>query len=262
MQAQIDSINSEIASLRQQIIQHSVYRSIQDLEDLQVFMQYHVYAVWDFMSLLKTLQNGLTCTTVPWLPVGDAETRSLINEIVAGEESDINDAGGKQSHFEMYLDAMTQIGCDMEPVQNFILALRQGVAVERALEGEGIPKAAREFVTNTFDVIEGGKLHEQAAVFTFGREDLIPNMFLSIINDLNTRFPESVGLFKYYLDRHIEVDGDHHSHLALRMTSVLCGDQEDKWVEARQGAIISLQNRLFLWDAILEEILANRANKI
>jgi hypothetical protein len=59
----IDKINKTIEPLRQQIINHKVYSEIKDIEDLKVFMEYHVYAVWDFMSLLKTLQNNLTCTS-------------------------------------------------------------------------------------------------------------------------------------------------------------------------------------------------------
>ena len=68
----IKSIQEKIEPLRQQIINHKVYSVINDLDDLKVFMQYHVYAVWDFMSLLKSLQSNLTCTSVPWFPVGSA----------------------------------------------------------------------------------------------------------------------------------------------------------------------------------------------
>jgi hypothetical protein len=99
MNEQIEKIRKSIAPLREEIINHPVYSSIKDIDDLRVFMEFHVYAVWDFMSLLKTLQNNLTCTTVPWFPKGSADTRHLINEIVVGEESDIDLNGIRKSHF-------------------------------------------------------------------------------------------------------------------------------------------------------------------
>ncbi|PWJ57437.1 Protein of unknown function (DUF3050) [Dyadobacter jejuensis] len=258
MKKAIDTIHAELLSLRQAIIDHPVYEDLRDLEDLQIFMEHHVFAVWDFMSLLKSLQNGLTCTQVPWLPVGDAETRSLINEIVAGEESDVNATGNKESHFEMYLAAMQQAGCNMKPIQGFIELLRKGLPVAEALKHASIPVASSDFMRFTFDVIAEGPMHTQAAVFTFGREDLIPGMFLSIINDLNMRFPDHVSTFKYYLERHIEVDGDQHSHLAIRMTSVLCGEDDAKWMEAQQAAVRALQKRLELWNAIHRAIIARK----
>ncbi len=117
--------------------------------------------------------------------------------------------------------------------------------------------AAQEFVDYffTFEIINSGEAHLQAAVFTFGREDLIPNMFLSIVNDLNNKFPGQVSEFKYYLDRHIEVDGGHHSHLALEMTAELCGTDEQKWDEIEASSIIALQKRIGLWDGIYDEII-------
>ena len=90
MTTQIEKIKRTIEPLRQEIINHKVYSAIKDIDDLKVFMQFHVYAVWDFMSLLKTLQGNLTCTSVPWFPKGMADTRYLINEIVVGEESDVD----------------------------------------------------------------------------------------------------------------------------------------------------------------------------
>src|SRR5882762_1910651 len=112
MNDQIKKLQHAIEPLRQQIINHKVYDLINNIDDLGIFMDHHIYAVWDFMSLLKALQQNLTCTGVPWFPVGSANTRYLLNEIVTGEESDIDGNGERKSHYEMYLEAMQQCGAD------------------------------------------------------------------------------------------------------------------------------------------------------
>lgn len=258
MHPKILKIQQSIEPLRQQIINHQVYSAISEVKDLQIFMEFHIYAVWDFMSLLKALQINLTCTTLPWFPVGDPVTRQLINEIVAGEESDVDANGNIKSHFEMYLDAMEQCGADIKPIGLFLSSLREGKNFEAAFEMAKVPQQARDFVNATFEIINSGETHLQAAGFTFGREDLIPNMFFSMVNDLNSSQPDQVSMFKYYLERHIEVDGDHHSHLALSMTEKLCGNDEQLWLEAEETAKKALQNRINLWDAALEQISVNK----
>jgi hypothetical protein len=256
MNEQIKKIQDAIEPLRQQIVNHKVYGVIKNIDELAVFMNYHIYAVWDFMSLLKSLQQNLTCTQVPWFPVGSANTRYLINEIVTGEESDIDSEGIRKSHYEMYLAAMEQCGANPATFVEFINALQQHGNLQASFTTAGVPDAAREFVGYTFDVINSNKAYLQAAVFTFGREDLIPYMFVSIVNDLNLKFPGQVSQFKYYLDRHIEVDGDHHSHLALEMTAELCGDDTQKWDEVTSAAVTSLQKRIVLWDGIYHELVS------
>ncbi|WP_133574424.1 DUF3050 domain-containing protein [Pedobacter metabolipauper] len=256
MSEALKKIQNDIEPLRQQIINHQVYSVINDLEDLRIFMQYHVYAVWDFMSLLKSLQINLTCTSIPWFPVGTANTRYLINEIVAGEESDIDSKGERKSHFEMYLEAMDQCGADTTEIQNFLTALKSGQTFNEAYQAAGTPAEAKNFVNFTFEIIESNAAHLQASTFTFGREDLIPNMFLTIVNDLNKKFPDQISLFKYYLDRHIEVDGDHHSHLSLEMTEALCSNNEDYWKAAELATITSLERRIELWDGAYNRILS------
>jgi hypothetical protein len=258
MTDQIDKLKKTIEPLRQEIINHKVYAAIKDIDDLKVFMQYHVYAVWDFMSLLKTLQSNLTCTTVPWFPKGSAETRHLINEIVVGEESDVDLKGIRKSHFELYLDAMRQCGVDTSNIENFIDVLKKTGDFNSAFISSETPTEAKKFVDYTFNIIGSNKDYLQAAIFTFGREDLIPGMFLSIVNDIHKNFPDSISIFKYYLERHIEVDGDHHSHLALQMTSNLCGTDEQSWKEAQQATIESLQKRIELWDGAYRRIISNK----
>jgi hypothetical protein len=257
MNPYIQKIQQEIEPLRQEIINHKVYGVINNTDSLKIFMQYHVFAVWDFMSLLKSLQNNLTCTSVPWFPVGSADTRFLINEIVVGEESDVDLDGNRISHFELYLNAMKQAKADTAVIESFINSLKQNNSLEVAFEQANVPNAARDFVRFTFQTIQTGKAYLQAATFTFGREDLIPNMFHSIITDIDKMFPDSISIFKYYLERHIEVDGGHHSHLALEMTSNLCCTDEQYWKEATESTIASLKSRIALWDGVYDEIISS-----
>ncbi len=259
MRHHIERLKATIEPLRQEIINHKVYSVINDIEDLRIFTQYHVYAVWDFMSLLKTLQNNLTCTSVPWFPKGSADTRFLINEIVVGEESDVDADGNRKSHFELYLDAMQQCGADTSQIETFVRVLQQTGDFEQAFKTAQTPAAARNFVNFTFDIISSNKAGLQSAIFTFGREDLIPGMFIAMINDLDQHFPGNIAIFKYYLERHIEVDGDHHSHLALEMTANLCGDDEQLWAAAEAATIRSLQQRIALWDGVYHAIMEQKA---
>ncbi|RZL45217.1 MAG: DUF3050 domain-containing protein [Pedobacter sp.] len=262
METNLATIQEEIKPLKDQIVNHKIYEVIQTIEDLRIFMQYHVYAVWDFMSLLKSLQLNLTCVKTPWFPVGDANTRSLINEIVAGEESDIDANGDKKSHFEMYLDAMQQCGADTIAIEIFIDTLKRTANFEEAYQKAKTPAAAIHFVDYTFEVINSHKAHIQSSTFTFGREDLIPSMFLTMVNDLNAKFPEQLSLFKYYLDRHIEVDGDHHSNLALEMTEILCDGNEIYLTEAKNATLKALQKRIDLWDGAYNEIMAVKERSV
>ncbi|MEI6410775.1 MAG: DUF3050 domain-containing protein [Bacteroidota bacterium] len=256
MNQQINTLRNTIEPFRARIVSHPLYSQIGDLQELQVFMQHHVFAVWDFMSLLKTLQRNLTCVELPWVPVGSASTRYLINEIVTGEESDVDANGVRVSHFELYLQAMEQAGSNTEWIKKFIGQIKTGVSVSTALQQSDAPKSVAAFVDTTFNVIQSGKPHVQAAVFTFGREDLIPDMFLSFIQELKKQFPDKVDVFQYYIERHIEVDGEHHAPLAYAMTEELCADDAVKWQEATEAVIAALNARIALWDGVLEAINA------
>lgn len=254
----ISKLRSAAEPLRQQIITHPVYTEIKTVADLNLFMQFHVYAVWDFMSLLKALQQNLTCTTVPWFPKGSADTRFLINEIVVGEESDVDEAGIRKSHFELYLEAMNGSGADTSEILRFTSTLQKTGSFSDSYAAAAVPTEAQAFVDFTFQIINSKKDYLQAAVFTFGREDLIPAMFLAMIRDLDAGQPMNIDKFRYYLERHIEVDGDHHSHLALAMTAELCGNNAEYWKEAEAMVIESLKHRVLLWNGALRAILEKR----
>ncbi|MFT4031433.1 MAG: DUF3050 domain-containing protein [Siphonobacter sp.] len=251
----LESLQERLAPLQKQLIDHSVYTQISSLEDLRVFTESHVFAVWDFMSLLKALQHELTCVEVPWIPKGSGSTAYLINEIVTGEESDVDQNGERMSHYELYLKAMRELSADTSRIEAFIRKLQAGASVEQALEELVIAEGVKDFVRFTFSVIKRNRPHEIASAFTFGREDLIPGMFIELVRNLNKRFPGQLDTFRYYLERHIEVDGDEHGHLATAMVQELCGNDEIKWAEATQVAEQALQQRIQLWTTIRANVV-------
>ena len=250
---QMQSLKARLEPLYARLADHPLYRSFHSIEDVRTFMETHVFAVWDFMSLLKSLQRGLTSTDPPWLPTADAASRRLVNEIVLGEESDMYEGRGV-SHFELYLEAMQACGASTAAMEHVVAQLRAGVPVPQALANAGAPKAAQAFVAETFRVIENGRLHAIAAAFTFGREDLIPDIFRGFIRDQDARLSGQLTLFRWYLDRHIEVDGEEHGPMALQMVANLCGDDEAKWREAGDAAVGAVVSRLALWDAITSKL--------
>jgi pyrroloquinoline quinone (PQQ) biosynthesis protein C len=252
----ISQIENKVKAYRDTLLEHPLYSEIKTPEHLQSFMEFHVFAVWDFMSLLKALQQGLTCTTIPWKPIGNPETRYLINEIVLAEETDINKEGKRQSHFEMYIDAMKKAEASTLKIDSLLSTIETEKDIIMAIENSNLPKAIVSFLSFTFNTIKRGKMHEIAAAFTFGREDLIPEMFSVIIKNIQKNFPEKdLSSFKYYFDRHIELDGDEHGPMALQMVEQLCENDGKKWREVEHIVVASLQAREQLWDGILDELL-------
>lgn len=254
----INQLEQELTLLREELNNHKLYGVLNSIDDIRTFMQQHVFAVWDFMSLLKALQNNLTNTSVPWLPVADSNISRFINEIVLDEESDVNELGVPMSHFEMYLDAMRQIGAETKNVQSFLSDIAKGKTVIEALNSLTLNQQTVNFVNFTFSVIESQESHKIAAAFTFGREDVIPDMFFQIINRSKNE-GSSFSKLSYYLNRHIELDGDEHGPLALKMIEGLCGDDSVKWNDTLEISKLALQHRIALWDGIYNSITESKA---
>ncbi|HUJ05316.1 MAG TPA: DUF3050 domain-containing protein [Streptosporangiaceae bacterium] len=247
----IDRLEDQIREARRAVIKHPMYAALDSREAIQTFVEHHVFAVWDFMSLLKSLQRNLTCVELPWVPTGPTGSRRLINDIVLVEESDER-GGGFISHFELYLEGMTQAGADTSVIDSFIAKLRAGQPVLRTLDEVSVPAPAAEFVRLTWGLIESAPVHAQAAAFAFGREDLIPDMFQQVVG-VNERIG-SLDTFVDYLARHIQVDSEEHTPMAMQMLADLCGEDEDKWAECAETVNLALAARARLWDGILAAI--------
>jgi len=250
----IVDLEYELIPLKIKLQEHKIYKSIKNIKDIRLFMEHHVFAVWDFMSLLKQLQNQLSCTKVPWLPSRNPEATRLINEIVWGEESDLNRKGIPMSHFEMYLESMQSLGASLQAINELKHRLKKGQTIDQALDEINLPQHVLSFLRFTFEVINTKKKHIIAAVFTFGREDLIPDMFIEIIKNLTVPEGEDLSDLIYYFKRHIEVDADEHGPMALKMVTNLCEGNVDKITEAFAYSKRALELRIGLWDGILKGI--------
>lgn len=232
---------------------HSIYRSIKTIDQLHIFMESHIFAVWDFMSILKSLQGKLTCVTVPWVPTSKGTPARLVNEIVIEEESDVDQYGQHMSHFEMYCHAMKQAGAKTEPINIFLKKVKS-MSLSSALDYSKAPIHSKVFVSKTFEILDGAPEHVIASMFTFGREEVIPNMFRAILNELDKKHRGKLKPFIYYLDRHIGLDEDEHTPAALKMVKQLCENDEKKWAEATEIAQKAMQARIGFWDGILSDL--------
>lgn len=252
----IETVNGRIQFQKELLLQHSLYEKVKTIEDLNIFLENHVFAVWDFMSLLKALQAKLTCTTTPWFATKNPETRYLINEIVLAEETDLTIDGRRQSHYEMYVEAMEACGANISGIEGFLSEVNSLHNIYVAIKKSNLHPNIKAFLDFTFRVIDEGKTHEIAAAFTFGREDLIPGMFTVILKKFQANFPKTdLSKLIYYFERHIELDADEHGPMAMKMITELCGTDAQKWTEVEAVSVLALEKRIGLWDAIEEQII-------
>jgi Protein of unknown function (DUF3050) len=228
----------------------AAHAAVDPLTPLRTFMESHVFAVWDFMSLVKTLQQRLTCVRTPWHPPADPLSARLINEIVLVEETDEVEKGQYASHFDLYLTAMEEVGANTQPMRTFLAALREGRSITAAMARTDIQSSTKAFVMNTMESI-CGETHEVAASFLLGRESVIPLMFEQM---LGTTAKLEAPTFTWYLKRHIEVDGDEHGPAGWRLLTRLCGSNAMRWCEAEASAKRALYSRKALWDGVVEAL--------
>jgi hypothetical protein len=220
-------------------------------------MEHHVWAVWDFMSLLKSVQAEVAPVSLPWKPPADLESARLINEIVVHEEGDDGPDGKPISHFQGYLLAMRAAGAATRAIEQFTGAIDRGVPLALALDQAEAPVAAKAFVATTV-AITRESLPARVAAFTFGREDVIPQMFRQVIAGVarpSARDQADLSVLMWYLDRHIALDGDKHAPMAERLRVRTCLVDEQTEVTSLDAARRVLEQRLALWDAVLEAVV-------
>ena len=249
-----------LATLRAELLDHPIYLEVASVTGLRRFMEDHVFAVWDFMSLLKRLQQDMTCTRVPWFPADNARAARLINDIVIGEETDVGPDGSYVSHLDLYLRAMADIGASTHQFDKFRSLARAGLPVEDAMAHTGVPPHVQAFVAHTMALANSGTTEEVLAAFFYGREDIIPEMFRRLLKTLHgtRRDNESLRYFVYYIDRHIELDGDSHGPKGRELLEDLVAESPQRDERALRAACNSINARIQLWNGTLSTLRGMR----
>ena len=247
-------IQQQLCGQRARIVEHPLYEELGGLRQIQVFMEYHVFAVWDFMSLLKALQKQFGCYDMPWLPAEDPASRRFLNEIAISEEADADGRGGYQSHFEIYREAMMEAGASTMQIDRLLDHVRDGRAIESAISESTLPASVRSFLESTFEIIHRDDPAELAGAFLFGREDLLPDVFTEVIKQISRDCSGRLDRMVYYLERHIELDSTDHQPAARKLVESICGDCPTRWQRANEGAFRAYASRLILWDGALQRM--------
>jgi len=255
------SLHEKLQASIDKLLAHPLYHHVNTLPRLRIFMREHAFAVWDFMTLLKRLQQDFCGTTTPWTPPAQPALARFINEIVLAEESDTDGCGGFASHCELYLSAMDELGAETAPVLELIRAVRAGESASDVLKRLSISPETIDFVNFNIRIAQTGTPWEVAAVFCYGREDVIPEMFERLLKPLQKSKPGSER-FEYYLRRHIELDGDEHGPLSQKLLATLIAGKLDREQAALIAGAQAIEHRIRLWDGIdrrIREIEAGSA---
>jgi len=258
--------DQRLLKVQKALYAHPIYDSIETKQDMKIFMRNHSFAVWDFMVLLKSLQQKLTCTNPIWTPVKNTTCARFINSIVIGEETDEIEKNKFISHYDLYLKSMQDVNADTTPIKSFVTSLSKNPTASNAyklLLKVPIPMYTKSFVENTLLTITN-PLPYIAASFYFGREDPIPQMFTKFLANIQCS-PSSSNEFKNikkYLERHIEVDAEDHGPLSLELLKEVSEDGKNNDMIIESG-INAINHRIKLWDGILNDIkLARNLKKM
>ena len=248
----LESNKEKLSDLKHKIITHPLFRSTLEPKHVCKFMESHIFAVWGFMSILKSLQKKIIPNNLPWIP--NENTRNglinFVNEIVLCEESDYVEGIGYISHYEIYLLAMRNMGAKSEQLNKLTSRITNKGYDEKYLDDLDISAQVKSFLKHDLEVSINGSLPEIIGAFTLGREKVIPNMFSYILPAI-----EKTSLSKHlvtYLERHINIDGDRHGPLSMKLLKASCNKEQLNL--AYSSAIKSLELRLSVWDEVYREI--------
>ncbi len=248
----LETNKKKLNDIKHKISAHPLFASKLEPKHICKFMESHIFAVWGFMSILKSLQKIITPDNLPWMPNKNTKNGlvNFVNEIILCEESDYIEGIGFISHFEIYLLAMKNMGAKTDQLDKLIARITDNGYNENYLDDINASVEVKSFLKHDLEVSINGTLPEIIGAFTLGREKVIPNMFSYILPAI-----KETSTSKYlitYLERHIDIDGDRHGPLSMKLLNTSCDKKQLSLAYAT--AIKSLELRLLVWDKVYDDI--------
>jgi radical SAM protein with 4Fe4S-binding SPASM domain len=226
---------------REAVVSHGVYAAASSPAVLRAFMESHVFAVWDFLALLRRLRGEIS----------QPASSGYLEEVLRAEESDLWEDGRSASHLDRYLEAMEEVGADTALFRAFQSRLAAGDAPDVALEAVGAPWPVRHFVSDTLSWASNGDLAEVAAVYLYSREDVLPEIYQRLLTVCEGQ-GEASRLVEY-LERHLARYGEDTASQAKHIMDQITGQDPKVWDRAALAAERALLARKALWDGILAQ---------
>ena len=222
-------------------------------DHLKIFMEHHVFAVWDFMCILKKLQGIICPSSTPCYPNNFSKNgiARLINEIVMCEESDEISDGIFMSHFELYLSSMKNINAKTDQIEAIVDDVSKNKL--KGFDKYDLEPECFNFLNKNNRLLNTNELHIISALFTYGRETTLPGMFQKLL--LRIGESSKYDSLKLYLKRHIDVDSNRHGPLSLILFNKSCENNDLKYNQALDAAIKSIEIRYDLWTGIHKKII-------
>lgn len=244
-----------------ELTQHPILHAVSDRAGLRVFMASHVYAVWTHISLVKRLQHELTSVAVPWVPPRSRHAARLINELVTGVECDLDADGAPISHYELYLDAMQNVGADTRSIRRFVQLIDDGSssALERAFDSATTPQHVRTYVRHALRVARQGSLAQVMGCFLHERDISLQQSITRLLAEW-TRTSPALPRLAYYLERHSQLECGRHAERLQRVVQELDSTSPRFADDVLASARESLGTRIRFWDGVLAEIRHSTAS--
>ncbi len=268
----IARMEKRVAPLRMWLESHKLHEALGgDVDDLRKFAEIHVWCVWVMMSMLKAFQVELaTKETLPWIPSSDGRKKEklarMVNEMALRYQYWVVDekTGKTTTNFEMYLQAMAQLGCDSAEITSFLSFLHKSArcglpcaaSMEAALRFCAMPRGVAGVLRYCFALIQSRQLHRLAASFAFVRnKSSVVSALLATLDKARAEEGQDFDLYRRWLERFAGLLDHNFAPLAFQILVELCGDDEAKWREVEQTAAESLQVQRIFFDDVYNELI-------
>lgn len=232
---------------------HKLYERVNDELSLRLFMEHHVICVWSYNFLLREIHQELVGLIHPLNSQSQKEAIRLVSEMILEEELEEQQDGSLLSHFEIYLEAMQDLGANISPIVSFFDLQDSGQNWQTALKHARFPTAVSRYARK-MNRFAQAPLHEKAAALFYEGEPFIPDTFLLRIGQLGNTV--KIGRLLDYFERHIEGLRSPGFSASGRLVEILCNNDEKMSLEAEQSAEEAMKNRVELWGYITGQLEA------